>query len=375
MLYISETKRSESQLNAASAVAEKQGLSSDTLLGSDVSKIILMTQTKEQINTTGHVLKHFVETTKPYTDDALLLKKGHLLKEFMQLCRLNKWLEPAQAIWNDEHFMNQVGYIDKETGILAKNMATITLCYLDILYEKKMYQEAIQEVQMLENLLSQVPSFIYVLCMMACLRINTQESLDYATAFYNGKDKDRLMKLSQVVHPYALLLCRQGNPALAYEVVSVLSNRHKPILRTGVMAYILAKLDRPTEACALLEGVLRSSERDDKSLAISRGQGMPKIIFSLECVKALTKVVENRKDVSLNARLAGIFTRLDSVASITDRNMVDLITSEIDATNAVKNRRLRMTSMMEKKGASFIKDGDSTELDDDEDLQDDRKHR
>ena len=106
----------------------------------------------------------------------------------------------------------------------------------------------------LESLILQVPSFIYVLGMMSCLKLNTEKSLENATKFYNGKHSGELMRISRVVHPYALLLCRKGNPALAFEIVSLLPKQ--TILRTGLMVYLLAVLNRPTEACVLLEGVL-----------------------------------------------------------------------------------------------------------------------
>lgn len=324
------------------------------------------------MTTTQHVLKHFVATSEPYDNAAILTIKGQLFKDYMQLCRLQKWIEPAQGVWNDEEFINRVGYIDVKTNRLAKKMATITLCYLDILYEKKMYQDVIDEVQRLETL-TQVPEFVYVLGMMSCLRLNTSSSLNAATGFYNGKSGGHIMKISRVVHPYALLLCLQDSPRLALETVSLLSTKHFPVLRTGIKVYFLAKLNRPEEACALLENALRNSEREDRALASSRGQGVPRLIFSIESVKALTEALENRKDVSLNARLAGIFSRLDKVASITEKNMVELVAADIDADRSIKNKRLKEAEWWEKKGPSMKKSITNADIEDEE-LLDDRHH-
>ena len=174
----------------------------------------------KQMTETARILQNFVQTAKPYTECALLKTKGLLFKDLMTLCRIKGWLEPAKEIWKDDLFMLRVGYIDEETGALATNMPTVALCYLDILYEKKMYEEVIEEVKQLETLILQVPSFIYVLGMMSCLKLNTEKSLENATKFYNGKHREELMRISRVVHPYALLLCRKGNPALAFEIVS-----------------------------------------------------------------------------------------------------------------------------------------------------------
>lgn len=344
------------------------------LLSNDVRKIIYTTKTKEDVAVTANILQHFVETTKPYTDFALLKTKGVLLKDFMILCRTKRWLEPASSIWKNKLFMSRVGYVDEDTGALASNMPTVTLCYLDILYEKKKYEEVIEEVKKLETLILQVPSFVYVLGMMSCLKLNTKDSLESAMTFYNGKHRDQLTKISRFVHPYALLLCRQGNPALAFEIVSLLPKR--TVLRSGLMVYLLTRLNRPTEACVLLEGVLTEIQREDKPLSVSRGQGMPKLIFSLECVQALTKVVEKRQDVALNARLAGVFTRLDSVASITDRNMVELISAEIDAPKWMKYKRGKNKRRTETKGALILEDGANEDLVGDEvEISDEPHHR
>lgn len=353
-------------------IAEAQ-IADKELLSDDVRKLILMTKSKEQMITTQHVLKHFVATSEPYDNAAILAIKGQLFKDYMHLCRIHKWIEPAQGVWNDEEFIDRVGFIDVITKRMATKMPTITLCYLDILYEKKMYQDVVDEVQRLETS-TQVPEFAYVLGMMACLRINTNSSLSAATCFYNGKSGGHIMKISRVVHPYALLLCHQDNPRLALETVSLLSSRHFPALRAGIKVYFLSKLNRPEEACALLESVLRNSAREDTALASSRGQGVPKLIFSIESVKALTEVVESRKDVSLNARLAGIFSRLDKVASITEKNMVELVTADIDADRSIKNKRLKEAQWWEKNGPGMKESISTAEIEDNE-LLDDRHHR
>ena len=123
-------------------------LSSDSnLLSQDVSRLIWLTDTKEKIKITQFIVKHYVESTEPYHDGAILKKKSTLFRDLMQICRLNKWLEPAKEIWNDRIFMDRVGYIDTQGNKLAFNMPTITLTYLDLLYKKKLYQEVIEEVQ------------------------------------------------------------------------------------------------------------------------------------------------------------------------------------------------------------------------------------
>ena len=339
-----------------------------SILSDDVRKMMWLAKTKDQMKTAQFVFKHYVETTEPHNDAAILKQKSMLFKDFMQVCRLNMWLEPAKEIWNDKSFMDRVGYIDEEGKRLATNMPTITLCYLDMMYKKKMYQELIEEIQKMEETVL-VPIFVYVIGMMACLHINTPSSLEAANAFYNGPSGGQIMKISRVVQPYALLLFLQGKTSHALETVSLLPTRHFPVLRAGIMVYFLANLNRPEEACSLLESVLRNSEREDRSLAMARGQNIPKLIFSIESVKALTKAVENRKDVSLNARLAGIFSRLDKVASITDKKMLHLVTAEIDADNAMKYKRRRQAKYLEDKFS--IKDDPTI----DDDLLDDNSHR
>ena len=82
------------------------------------------------------------------------------------------------------------------------------------------------------------------------------------------------------------------------------------------------------------------------------------------------------QDVALNARLAGIFTRLDKIATITDKNMVDLITSDIDATRIMKHRRQKNKRRIENKGRVPLLSEDESMHDDDEySNQDDKDHR
>ena len=115
---------------------------------------------------------------------------------------------------------------------------------------------------------------------------------------------------------------------------------------------------------ASLENSLRNSEREDKALAMARGQNLPKHIFSIESVKALTKTVENQQDVALNARLAGIFSRLDKIASITDKSLLHLVTAEIDVDSKLKNKRRRQERALAE-----------NKSEEDEDLTDDYSHR
>ena len=141
-------------------------------LSNDITNLILTTRTKDHMKVTQHALKHFVKTKEPFRDSAVLLKKRQLLKDFMLTCRLHKWKDTANSTWNDDNFMELAGFTDQGSNQLAMNMPTVTLCYLDILYEKKLYQAVIDEILKLEKVV-QLPVFVYVLGMMACLKMNT----------------------------------------------------------------------------------------------------------------------------------------------------------------------------------------------------------
>ena len=96
----------------------------------------------------------------------------------------------------------------------------------------------------------------------------------------------------------------------------------------------------------------------------ARGQNFPKHIFSLESVKALTKAIENRNDLKLNARLAGVFSKLDKIASITEQSIIQIVTAEIDANSPLKYRRRRQESRLEE-----------NTYQEDEDIVDENFHR
>ena len=309
------------------------------ILSKDVRKVIYTSRTQDEIRESGQLLRQFVMTSQPSDDQTLLKNKSFLLKDFISLCHLHSEPNVASGLWRDEEFMKQVGFVNN--GILSPNMPATALCYLDLLYNRQMYQEMFQEVARIEALVTAVPLNMYIIYVMACLKLNTPEAYGKASEIYNKNPHCAIS--GKFANPYSLLVLNHGpDPNLAYEVVSV-SNK-KSVLRTGLMAYILSKLGRPVEACLLLEETLSESESLEGHIKAGS-----KLVFSIEVIKAITNCVAEQKDTALNRRLASIFNGLDRIAVISEQGINDVITSDIDASNDMKYRRAKSRTRAERK--------------------------
>ena len=86
---------------------------------------------------------------------------------------------------------------------------------------------------------------------------------------------------------------------------------------------------------SVLETAVKNAAYHDSPL----GRKGEKIIFSLETVDCLTKAVEKSKDKNLQVKLSKVFQKLDSVAAISDKSLLGVVTETIDITKNMKFHR------------------------------------
>jgi hypothetical protein len=167
---------------------------------------------------------------------------------------------------------------------------------------------------------------------MSCLRLNSKESYEKSHTIFHKICDEKSQKASRIAHPYALLASLQGHETEAFEVVSQVAR--KSVIRTGLLITLLTNMGRFSDAIGQLEAVLNEMEIQDSAI-----KSTGKIIFSIETIEKLTQDVEKSEDKILQVRLASIFNRLDKVASISEKNLMDTVASPIDVTRGMKYKR------------------------------------
>ena len=61
----------------------------------------------------------------------------------------------------------------------------------------------------------------------------------------------------------------------------------------------------------------------------------------------------------MNARLAGVFSKLDKIASITEQSIIQIVTAEIDANSSLKYKRRGQGNRLEEN--TYQEDEDSVD--------------
>ena len=197
--------------------------------------------------------------------------------------------------------------------------------------------------------------------MVSCLKMDTPQSFERAGKLFNGPQQEQLLLFGRASYTFAVMACRQGQYALAFETVS--QSPRKTVLRSSLLVYLLAKLGRLSEAFGHLEGVLREAESDDRPLYNA------KIIFPVETVTTLTECVAKSGDKAFKAKLASIFNRLDRIAEIKDQTLYDAMFTPVDCPKSMKYRREKNLRRLQKQ-KTFIADQDeeTDELESNDDL-------
>lgn len=317
-----------------------------TVLSDDIRRYIYTSNSPEDAYSAADILRAYVTESTSWDSPAIMTRKRHLFKDLACLCHDKQYPQAVKLLMKDEEFLTKVGFIDVDTGSLGQNIPTIVTMYLDLLYELKQYQEVLDEVELLQQKVDDTPLFFTVLAMMSCLRLNTAESLESASTFVN----ERNLTVSRVAHPYALLASNQGNHLLAYETVSLVPRTS--VIRTGLLVYLLVKLNRLPEAMDLLDGVIREAESEDGPLS-----NKSNIIFSIETVTHLTKAVEACGDKALQVRLATLYGRLDKVASIGPNSLLETVAGPIDVTKGLQYKRQKNRIAYERRKTLLADDG------------------
>ena len=91
---------------------------------------------------------------------------------------------------------------------------------------------------------------------------------------------------------------------------------------------------------------MKFESRKDAPLGKARAE---KITFSMETVKCLTEAVENSGDPNLQLRLSKLYKKMDTVAAISNKTLLDVVTETIDITKDMKYHRQKNRLMLTQK--------------------------
>ena len=69
----------------------------------------------------------------------------------------------------------------------------------------------------------------------------------------------------------------------------------------------------------------------------------------METVKCLTEAVENSGDPNLQLRLSKLFKKMDTVAAISNKTLLDVVTETIDITKDMKYHRQKNRLLLTQK--------------------------
>ncbi len=246
-------------------VTDDKSPKNNVILHDDISKLIMTSHSKENFAATANFLQNYVKSLRPEEmtplRQARLLK---LLKNYAGLSHGKKCMENVEKLLHDQSFAEKIGLINDESGDLNSNVPVIYNIFLDSYYEGGKYGKVLSEYDRVSEKIKRVPWPLVSLAMFSCLKLNTKESVEKASQIYNKQCSNFVQKSGFVSHPYALLLCQQGQLEEAYEVIS--NAFSKSMIRTQLKLFILTKLNRLTDAVAVLEHLATQASQEDSPL-------------------------------------------------------------------------------------------------------------
>jgi len=330
------------------------------ILTEDLLNLIMTSNSKKSLQETVNFFRDYVLSQDEGWKQQKLIK---LFRSLLQVCHVEKDMTAIETLLKDEGFLKKLGILQKK-GFYPANVIVILNIYLDHLYEAKRYEDVLTKFDEIKSKSSELPWPTITLAMMSCLKLNTQESYIKATEIF-ADCSEYLQKLPRISHPYALLAYNNGQIVEAYEIVS--NGARRSTVKIGIKVFFLTKLNKISAAIRVLENTLKFESRKDAPLGKARAE---KITFSMETVKCLTEAVENSGDPNLQLRLSKLYKKMDTVAAISNKTLLDVVTETIDITKDMKYHRQKNRLMLTQKATSTT----DIQLEDLQDMEDEFEH-
>ena len=139
---------------SANAIVSSEGdnvPNQDIILSDDIEQFILTSTNQRQLEIAGQLLRSYVMSKSPGVTNVRQRRMINLLKCLSSICHFEKDMNTIEPLLKDEEFLERIGYIEEQTGLLNQNVPVIYAQYLDYLYESKKYEQVIEELYALQG--------------------------------------------------------------------------------------------------------------------------------------------------------------------------------------------------------------------------------
>jgi len=174
-------------------------------------------------------------------------------------------------------------------------------------------------------------SFLTIL-MLAFVKSGEPGSFSQATQIMNSHSGPGRVH-GRLTHAYAWLACKDGDHAVAYEIVHPDSNNS---LKINIQVFSLLELGKLEDAISVLEKFIQTNVGPDRP-------ERRRPLLCREVVQKLAEAVKNSEDKELVFKLKKTFMELDTAAEITESGIEDLLLIPMDSVGT--SQRNRISSM------------------------------
>jgi len=181
---------------------------------------------------------------------------------------------------------------------------------------------------------------LLTLVMLALIKSEEPGCFAQATHILNTFNSHRAPEqlVGRLAHAYAWLACKDGDHAAGYEIVQADNKSSKNSLHINLQVFTLLELGRSEDAVYVLDKFIQTRagpERlDEKRPLLCR-----------EVIQKLVTAVKDSEDQEMIGLLRMVFSKLDTVAEITDDGIEELLVIPIDSLGSAERKSL--TSMQD----------------------------
>lgn len=200
---------------------------------------------------------------------------------------------------------------------------------LDMLYEKEKYQEVLDTYDIIRSRQlqgSRYPKHSIIIVFGACYKLNTPESLAYATKVFHGAVESGHIPLRRASTFMALLALNQNEPQVALEVLGNVKGQNYVSVR-AIRALALARMKRYDDVLPIIRSLL------DGANPMQQKQTIP-----IDTVKVLQKEFAGNEDKDLQVDFEKVINFLSNHGHIKEETLDQILCSEIQINLELLNR-------------------------------------
>jgi len=333
------------------------------LLATDLEGVAEQVVGEEQLATYGRLIVRYLEINQANT---VVLQNGraHILR-YYQLCHILSSAPSALALWGE-------AVVRAEQLQPSATITSANLTLVDLLFRQGRDEEVVEVYQALQPLLAEhrtnTDHLVLAMALLAICRLRPATGYWCAGAgageaggakagaagggagggasggapvggerlvreFLESRREESKENLGRASFVLAWLALQAGEAAAGHDILHSPGDKSevRRALRTNLRLVALARLHRPGEAVALLEGMV---DREDMPERPDR----TKARFAREVVREVVEEVAREADPTLATRLRQVFRRLDASAEVVEQTVLDMLLLPIQWNTSVERR-------------------------------------